>query len=176
MLGQLGLSEPTPVRVASPDQIFAAPAEDFSCTYFDGTEVYDESLCNHFSISRLYRQNHAEAVRRASVCAAEAEVECILSTEIGLGFPAAFVFEDGAMRAIVAPQLLPHESENATLQTYDPYTQRYGGTYIFDREIKAEFLQNDERHPTTELLNGTAAYCVSLLRLAFTPECWAALE
>ena len=175
MLGQL-MATPTPVRVVSPDQIFATPAADFQCSYFDGTEVYNESLCSHFSISRLYRANHEEAVRRAGVCAAEAEVECILSTEIGMGFPAAFVFEDGAMRAIVAPQLLPHESANATFQAYDPYTQRYAGSYVFDREIKAEFLQNDERHPTTEVLNGTAAYCVSLLRLAFTPECWAALE
>ena len=99
-----------------------------------------------------------------------------MSTEIGLGFPAAFVFDDGAMRAIVAPQLLPHESENATFQVYDPRTQRYTGTYLFDREVKVEFLQNDDRHPTTEVLNGTAAYCVSLLRLAFTPACWAALE
>lgn len=175
MLGQL-MATPTPVRVVSPDQIFATPAEDFQCSYFDGTEVYDESLCSHFSISRLYRANHEEAVRRAGACAAESEVECILSTEIGLGFPAAFVFEDGAMRAIVAPQLLPHDSANATFQAYDPYTQRYAGSYVFDREIKAEFLQNDERHPTTEVLNGTSAFCVSLLRLAFTPECWAALE
>ena len=93
-----------------------------------------------------------------------------------MGFPAAFVFNDGQMRAIVAPQLLPQESENATFQVYDPYTQRYTGSYVFDREIKAEFLQNDDRHPTTEILNGTAAYCVSLLRLAFTKDCWSALE
>lgn len=175
MLGQL-LSTPTPVRINSPDAIFATPAEGFQCAYFDGTEVYDDALCNHFSISRLYRQNHAEAIRRAGVCAAEAEVECVLSTEIGMGFPAAFVFEDGAMRAIVAPQLLAHASENATFQVYDPYSKRYTGSYVFDREIKAEFLQNDDRHPTTEILNGTAAYCVSLLRLAFTKDCWAALE
>ena len=175
MLGQL-MATPTPVRVVSPDQIFATPAADFQCSYFDGTEVYDESLCSHFSISRLYRANHEEAVRRAGVCAAEAELECILSIEIGLGFPVAFVFEDGQMRAIVAPQLLPHESENATFQVFDPYTQRYTGAYVFDREIKAEFLDGQDRHPTTEVLNGTVAYCVSLLRQAFTPECWAALE
>ena len=176
MLGHLGLTEPTPVRVVSPDQIFATPEADFQCSFYDLHEVYDESLCNHFSISRLYRQNHIEAVRRASVCAEAAELECILSTEIGLGFPVAYVFEDGQMRAIVAPQLLPHTSENATFQVFDPYTKRYTGAYVFDREIKAEFLQNDDRHPTTMVLNGTAAYCVSLLRLAFTPECWAALE
>ena len=170
------LSEPPAARIVSPEAIFAAAPDDFECNFFDATEVYDEGLCNHFSISRLYRSNHHEAVRRASVCAAEAELECILSTEIGLGFPAAFVFDDGAMRAIVAPQLLPHESENATFQVYDPRTQRYTGTYLFDREIKAEFLQNDDRHPTTEVLNGTAAHCVSLLRRAFTPACWAALE
>jgi len=170
------LSEPPAARVVSPDQIFATGPEDFECNFFDANEVYDESLCNHFSISRLYRSNHAEAVRRASVCATEAEVECILSTEIGLGFPVAFVFDDGAMRAIVAPQLLAHETTNATLSLYDPHSQRYAGAYVFDREIRAEFLLNEQRHPTTEVLNGTAAYCVSLLRLAFTPACWAALE
>ena len=175
MLGQL-LATPPPVRVVSPDQIFARPAADFKCSFYDGTEQYDDSLCNHFSISRLYRSNHDEAVRRAGVCAAEAEVECVLSTEIGMGFPAAFVFNDGAMRAIVAPQLLPHESENATFQVYDPYTKRYTGAYVFDRSIKAEFLDGQDRHPTTEILNGTSAYCVLLLRQAFTPKCWAALE
>ena len=175
MLGQL-LATPPPVRVVSPDAIFATPAADFKCSFYDGTEQYDDALCNHFSISRLYRQNHAEAIRRAGVCAAEAEVECVLSTEIGMGFPAAFVFSDGQMRAIVAPQLLAHESENATFQVFDANTQRYAGAHVFDRSIKAEFLLNDERHPTTEVLNGTAAYCVQLLRQAFTTECWAALE
>ena len=175
MLGQL-LATPPPVRIVSPDAIFAKSEADFKCNFYDGTEQYDDSLCNHFSISRLYRQNHEEAVRRASVCAAEAEVECVLSTEIGMGFPAAFVFEEGAMRAIVAPQLLAHASENATFQVYDPYSKRYTGSYVFDREIKAEFLLNDDRHPTTEILNGTSAYCVSLLRQAFTKGCWSALE
>ena len=175
MLGQL-LSTPPPVRINSPDAIFATPAEDFKCNFYDGTEVYDDSLCSHFSISRLYRQNHEEAVRRAGICAADAELECILSVEIGMGFPAAFVFEEGAMRAIVAPQLLAHASENATFQVYDPYSQRYSGSYVFDREVKAEFLDGADRHPTTEILNGTAAHCVQLLRQAFTPECWSALE
>ena len=175
MLGQL-LSTPPPVRIVSPTQIFAEEPHDFACNFYDSTEQYDDALCNHFSISRLYRTNHAEAVRRAGLCAAEAEVECILSTELGLGFPVAFVFNDGEMRAIVAPQLLPHASPNATFQVFDPTSQRYTGSYVFDREIKAEFLENDNRHPTTEVLNGTAAYCVSLLRLAYTPECWAALE
>ena len=79
-----------PPKIFSPASIFSTPINQ--CSFFDGSLVYDESLCSHFSISRLYHANHAEAVRRASECAEKAEVECVLSTEIGLGFPTAFIF------------------------------------------------------------------------------------
>ena len=165
-----------PPKIFSPASIFSTPINQ--CSFFDGSLVYDESLCSHFSISRLYHANHAEAVRRASECAEKAEVECVLSTEIGLGFPTAFFFEDGSMRAVVAPQLLDRDVQNVSLRLYDPDSRRYSSTAMndFSREIRAEFLGESSRHPITEIFNGSAAYCIQLLRRAYTPRCWSSLE
>tara|TARA_B110000967_G_C18769564_1_gene502329 strand:+ start:344 stop:1021 length:678 start_codon:yes stop_codon:yes gene_type:complete len=76
------------------------------CSFYNASGRYSDGICSHLSISRLSSIIQEEAMQRAFQCASHFETECILSPEVGLAIPSAFVYDpqDG-LRMIIAPKL-----------------------------------------------------------------------
>ena len=149
------------------------------CAFWNMSVVYESSLCSHFAIGRS-ASTPARANQRALACAAAFGVECVLSPEIGLALPAAFLYSHDAatMTMVLAPKLLPHASEQVHVRVAPP-----GGdgltdtkTLHFNRTVRVEYLEGASRQLRKETLSDDSAFCVQLLRLSFEPECWQKLD
>jgi hypothetical protein len=149
------------------------------CAFWNMSVVYESSLCSHFAIGRS-ASTPARANQRALACAAAFGVECVLSPEIGLALPAAFLYshDRAAMTMVLAPKLVPHDSEQVHVRVAPP-----GGdgltdtkTLHFNRTVKVEYLEGATRQLRSETLSDDAAFCVQLLRLSFEPQCWEKLD
>ena len=80
------------------------------CEWWNGTYYYSPSLCSHMSVTRMPAALAQQAIERATRCAAHGDTDCVLSGEIGLNLPAAFVYDkDQGMRMVLAPRLLEVE-------------------------------------------------------------------
>lgn len=151
-----------------------------NCTWWNGSVSYTSDLCSHFSLSRMASNSASRAVERAVKCAAHYETECVLSTEIGVSIPAAFVYdpEGSGMRMLIAPRILHRAGspDVRTIRVQDPEGQTSGRLVEFNHTIDIEYLPGGSRAPVSETINGSDAYCVQLLRAAFVEECWAQLD
>ena len=145
------------------------------CHFWNTSHRYESDLCSHFSLSRIVSTSAEQARDRALRCAARHEVDCLLSPEIGLSIPAAFVYDETeGLRIIVAPRMLPYPNETRTIQWQNPESK--GATFRFNASIHVEYLNEKSRAPQMEVLSGVSAYCVQALRAAFVPECWLNLD
>ena len=149
---------------------YAAP----ECRWANGSNVFS-GMCSPLATSRMPHSTREEAMERALSCAALHETECVLSAEIGLAVPAAFIYDDRqGLRMVTAPSLLPLDAPVASVRLQDP-----GGgpsrTLRLNRSIEVEYLDHEARAVVAERLEGEAAYCVQLLRLLFEPACWRAV-
>ena len=162
-----------------------------NCTWWNGTVSYTSDLCSHFSLSRMASNSAGRAVERAVKCAAHYETECVISPEIGVSIPAAFIYdpEGSGMRMLIAPRIIPPPKVEGdtmgdgwanmdvrTVRIQDPEEQTSGRLAEFNYTIKVEYLPGGSRSPVSEVLNGSDAYCVQLLRSAFVEECWQQLD
>jgi len=155
-----------------------------NCTWWDGTVSYTSDLCSHFSLSRMASNSAGRAVERAVKCAAHYETECVISPEIGVSIPAAFIYdpEGTGMRMLIAPRIIfptgvtEEDLDVRTVRVQDPEEQTSGRLAEFNYTIKVEYLPGGSRSPVTEVLNGSDAYCVQMLRAAFVEDCWKQLD
>ncbi|MBE35791.1 MAG: hypothetical protein CMI16_09610 [Opitutaceae bacterium] len=146
------------------------------CTWANGSATYESNMCSAFALSRLSSSVSARAIDRALRCAAEAETDCVLSPEIGVALPAAFLYdEDAGVRMLVAPRMLSHESGVARVRVYDP-AGGAGRVLELNKSVYVEYLPGGSRAPVSEVLNGSDAYCVQMLRAVFVEDCWANLD
>ena len=146
------------------------------CVWRSPDTKYASPLCNVFTVSRLASTVATQATERAVQCAAHVDTECVLSPEIGLAIPAAFVYDHAeGMRMIVAPRVI-NGSDERGVRALDPTGERVGEETTYNHSVQIEFLPGGSRVPATETLRGHDAYCVQLLREAFVPECWANLD
>ena len=146
------------------------------CTWTNGSVKYESNMCSAFALSRLSSSIHVRATERALRCAAEGETECVLSPEIGVSVPAAFLYDEvDGVRMLVAPRMLPHESEEVRVRVQSPLGGA-GRVVEMNRSVMVEYLPGGSRAPVTELLNGSSAWCVQLLRQVFVDECWEHLD
>lgn len=155
---------------------------DPECNYFNFSVVYSSTLCTHFVMSRT-SSTPAQAYQRALTCAGKHKTECVLSPEIGLAVPAAFLVRStGDIKMILAPRLLDHpDAPNVTVQhvrVHQPSTRGLGYTRTlkFNTSIHTEYVDGKTRGIKREIVHGADAYCVQLLRLAFVPACWMNLD
>jgi hypothetical protein len=159
---------------------YGAPANARpECKGWNQSVAFRSTLCSHFSISRFARSSPSRAIARALTCAAEWETECVLSPEIGLSIPAAFIYshKDGGMNMIVAPNLLEFESQQQHVRSTPPAGDLLSSaTFLMNRTVRAEFLSGETRTMHSEIFEGETAYCLQLLRMAFEPNCWEALD
>ena len=148
------------------------------CEWWNQTVQYESPLCSHFSLSRVAVGSHDRAIDRAARCAANFETECVLSPEIGLSIPAAFVYDEAttSMKMIIAPRLLPHDGGATGLLLQDPSEAMAHRAIVLNRSVRVEYLPGGKRSPVTEVLVNHSAWCVQLLRLAFVDECWESLD
>lgn len=149
-----------------------------NCTWWNGTVTYTSDLCSHFSLSRMASNSAGRAVDRAVRCAAWFETECVLSPEIGVSIPAAFVYDpdSSGMRMLIAPRILDTGNDTRTVRVQDPAELTTGRVIELNHTIHVEYLPGGSRTPVSEALNGSNAYCVQLLRAAFVDECWQQLD
>ena len=147
------------------------------CAFYNGTVIYESSLCTHFVLSRS-AATPATAFVRASKCMSHFDSECVLSSEIGLAVPAAFVpgRETGSVRMILAPRIVHTGGDARRVRVVDPSKSFSHRTLVFNSTISIEFLEGGTRAFVSEVFVGKKAFCVQLLRQAFAASCWENLE
>lgn len=116
------------------------------------------------------------ALERALDCAAAHETDCIFSPEVGLSVPAAFVYDWRAgLKMVIAPRITAGEAPTH-VAFQDPVTARSHANVVLNSSVKAEYLEGVSRVMRTDTFNDSAAFCVQLLRLAFTEDCWEQID
>ena len=167
-----------PVNVGS--ELLAHWNEDeIGCEFYDMTVKFGDDLCSHFTISRSATV-HAKAKQRALTCSGEYASPCVLSTEVGFAIPALFWFgTDGSGDlSVVAPRMLPMASEqdHVRLSAPDGSGVFNTKTVVFNQSVDVEYWNGDRQTLEHAVFTGEKAYCVQLLRMAFSQECWAKLD
>lgn len=159
-----------------------------NCSWWNGSVAFTSDLCSHFSLSRMASSSAARAIQRAVLCAAHFETECVIAPEVGVGIPAAFIYdpEGSGMRMLIAPRIIHppgsrRDSSQAAsavraVRVQDPEQKTNGRVVEFNHTIDVEYLPGGSRAPVSERLNGSDAYCIQLLRSAFAQECWRQLD
>ena len=152
-------------------------APEPECAWTNGSLVFESDYCSHFTLSRLASIASAQAIDRASKCASKFESECVLSPEIGLSFPAAFVYSgDGvSMDMIIAPRIV-EASDAKRIKVETPGGSALPRTMELNNSIRAEYLPGGSRTPVLRDFSGADAFCIQLLRAAFVLDCWESLE
>ena len=151
------------------------------CSFFNASYQYTAGLCSHFALARMSAATQNEAIERALTCAAHYETDCIIAPEVGLSVPAAFVYDQlEGLKMVIAPKIVPLSHEhNSTVKLVgfqDPHEKLPNVPIHFNDTINVEYLKGGTRRMTTEVMDGPAAYCVQLLRLAFDPTCWGEID
>jgi hypothetical protein len=180
-------TEPEVRRVNDDDSLLSYwPSEEYNsdappeCVFFNFSFIYTSELCSHFVTTRLSSTPY-KAFQRAAKCAALHATECILGPEIGLSVPSAFlVHSTGEIRMILAPRIIPtsNKIEEKHVRIHHPSSRLLGNTRTlrFNSTIVVEYMDGRSRGVRKETLNGADSYCIQLLRLAFVPACWNALD
>lgn len=177
---------PPPVVKVTADGSFLTEWHDYDnnegppCLFYNASFQYTGALCSHFALARMSQATQNEALNRALACAAFYETDCILSPEIGLSVPAAFVYDEAnGLKMLIAPKLVDLTSEYVSTSKHvvfqDPTEKRRAELEMRD-VVNVEYLRGGARRMTTEVVNGTAAYCVQLLRVAFDTSCWSEVD
>lgn len=191
--------EPPPTVKISDDGRFLHPHwhEDAvtgpSCNFYNSSFQYTTALCSHFALARMSAAVQAESLKRAFACAAYYETDCVLSPEVGLAVPAAFVYDElQGLKMAIAPKILSvvggeGREENAagattgattttTIEVRDPNTSVPLKKVQMHDTIEVEFLEGVSRTMGKQIFSGSAAFCVQLLRVAFDRSCWSELD
>ena len=151
------------------------------CAFFNASYQYTAGLCSHFALARMSAATQNEAIDRALACAAHYETDCIISPEVGLSVPAAFVYDSlEGLKMVIAPKFvsLPHD-HNSTVKLVgfqDPHEKLPNTPMHFNDTINVEYLKGGDRRMKTEVMDGSAAYCVQLLRISFDNACWKEID
>lgn len=181
-----GNTPPLVIKVNT-DGAFLSPWEEYEedgsppCKFYNATYQYTGALCSHFALARMGQATQQEALNRALSCAAYHETDCILSPEIGLSVPAAFVYDpEQGLKMVIAPKLVDMvehsvEAEDRLVEIRDPGGKRH--TQIeMKTAVSVEYLQGGARRMSVDTFNHTAAYCIQMLRVAFDESCWAEID
>ena len=178
------IDEPRPVvHVNEQNSLMSAwPSEAIGsslppeCAFWNQSVIFSDDMCSPFVVNRAaaaYQSAHARAMR----CTAAYATECVLSPEVGLAMPAAFLYDhdDGVDAHAHRAQADPARVEPAARARLAARLGRHHA----DAHARA---QRDgaggvPRRPKQRARIGPPAqeeaFCVQLLRLAFEPACWA---
>jgi hypothetical protein len=173
------VNEPTSFMSAWPSEAVAGSSLPPECAFWDQSVVFSDEMCSLFVVNRAAAA-YPSASARAMRCAASFGVECVLSPEIGLAIPAAFLYDyaTSTMRMLVAPRLVPSESAQAHVRVSPPDSDgiTQTRTLVLNETVRVEYLDGQSKALGTGVLRKDEAFCVQLLRQAFEPTCWNALD
>ena len=162
-----------------PSESFGGATQPPECSFYNQSVTFSSELCSLFVVNRVAAL-YQRASQRALSCAAAYGGECILSPEIGLGMPAAFLYDHAtaSMRMLVAPKLMPMESELVHVRVAPPDGDgiTVTRTMVFNHTVSVEYLDGKTKNLVKETLVASDAFCVQLLRHSFEPTCWEALD
>ena len=147
------------------------------CTFFNFSATHGATYCDSFTVSRTLKSTIATATDRAVRCAAEHELECVLSHEVGFALPALFLADvrsERGMRALVAPRVVNAGDEDTHVRITPP-DRSLSRTVLMSAVVEVEFMDDDKRLQT-ETLEGQNAFCVQLLRASYDAACWRKLD
>jgi len=174
----------TPTVPVTPDGAFLSEwyADDGSppCKFYNASYQYKDGLCSHFSLARMSHATQSTAMDRAMQCAVHFETDCILSPEIGLSVPAAFVYDtQNGLKMITAPKIVELTGvyvEVKNIAISDPTGTRTGKQTRLNDTIRVEYLDMAERKMKSDVMYNSSAYCLQLLRFAFDDVCWSKID
>ena len=151
------------------------------CQWYNGTYQYSNALCSHFAMARMSTAIQAEALSRALSCGAFYETDCVLSPEVGLSVPAAFVYDqESGLKMAIAPKITQLDpAYNSTVRTVafqDPKDEKRYAELDFNDTITVQFLEGVKRALVTQTFYGTQAYCIQMLRIAIDSSCWSEID
>jgi hypothetical protein len=149
------------------------------CSFFNGSYEYTGGLCSHFALARMSSATQIESTDRALACAAHFQTDCILSPEVGLSIPAAFIYDQFAgLKMVIAPKILLLTEHNSTVKRigFQNPDSRTSITMHFNDTINVQYLRGGTRVMESETMSGSSAYCVQLLRRAFDGQCWREID
>lgn len=148
------------------------------CNYFNFTSARDDTFCDSFTIGRVQQSTIKLALERALRCAVASETDCLLSFEFGFGLPGVFLEDHSnpaGVKAVLAPRLLPLESEQTHVRVSVPDDSYNTKTVIFNETVSVEFM-NEQKRVVTDTFSGSSAFCIQLLRVSYTNACWEKLD
>ena len=149
------------------------------CAFWNGSVIFSDEMCSLFVVNRAAAA-YPSASARAMRCTAAFGAECVLSPEIGLAMPAAFLYDHAtsSMRMLIAPKLLAHESVQQHVRVSPPDSDgiTQTRTHVLNETVQVEYLDGQSKALGSGLLQHEEAFCVQLLRRAFEPACWKALD
>ena len=94
--------------------------------------------------------------------------------------PAAFLYDHAtsSMRMLIAPKLLALESEQVHVRVSPPDSDgiTQTRTLLFNETVAVEYLDGQTKSLHSGTLAKEEAFCVQMLRRAFEPACWKALD
>ena len=151
---------------------------DSECIFYNNTVKLDPSACTLFTISRSSASLFQTATERAVRCASKANVECVLSAEIGFAIPVAFLADQTApsgMVAVVAPKIVTAADEKYVRVSVPPDALFESATTTMNASINVEYMDDNKRMQSA-VFKGNNAFCVQLLRRAYDHTCWKQLD
>ena len=173
------VNEQNSLMSAWPSEAIGGSSLPPECAFWNQSVIFSDDMCSLFVVNRAaaaYQSAHARAMR----CMAAYPTECILSPEIGLAMPAAFLYDHAAasLRMLIAPKLIQHESRQEYVRVSPPDSDgiTQTRTLVLNETVRVEYLDGQSKGLGSGLLTQEEAFCVQLLRLAFEPACWAALD
>ena len=178
-------TSPLVVKVNEGDSLLSVwPSESYDspvdsapeCRFWNRSVVYESTLCSHLAVSRP-SSSPSRALQRALSCAAVFETECVLSPEIGLSVPALFVNSHASadMIHMIAPKILERE-EAVYVKIAAPDGASTTETRSMSRRVRVEYLDGKTRRMKIESVTDETAFCVQLLRSAFSEACWQKID
>lgn len=171
-------SQPTSVGVTDGSFMSEWKSTDVpQCEFWNSSVVFTGGLCSHFALARMAVSVHTAAHDRALQCASHFETDCILSPEIGLSVPAAFVYDlNEGLKMLIAPKIISRCAETQQVLFQHPRLDTKGVPVQLHPHITVEYYDAATRKVFTDNFAGTNAYCVQMLRAAFEDACWANID
>ena len=173
------VNEHSGLMSAWPSEAIGSSGLPPECAFWNESVIFSDEMCSLFVVNRAAAA-YASASARAMRCTAAYGTECVLSPEVGLAMPAAFLYDHttSTMRMLIAPKLVPFESNQTHVRVSPPDSDgvTQTRTHVLNETVRVEYLDGQSKGLGTGLLQQEEAFCVQLLRLAFEPACWKALD
>jgi len=166
--GEGGDEGPLPVVRVNQDGGILSDNET-TCEIYNFDRLFESDFCAAFVTSRTSKSIFTIGETRAMNCMAQAQTECILSPEVGLAVPIAFISQSNGIRSIVAPKILASYTP-VVVRVSSPIDELRMRRATLNETIDVEFLSTDKL-VVRETFGGEAAFCIQLLLRVFTPAC-----